>query len=428
MTSKKQNERALALEALSEVVEKKQSLSHLKTKLTPFAQALCFGVCRHYTRLSAITEQLLKKPLKKPKVQLVLLIGLYQLRELDLPEYAVLHETVALLNQPNLAWAKSLVNAVLRRYCREREAINQILTNHSTYLYSYPDWLLKRIQKSWPNHWKDIIHHSNQHPPMNLRVNAKHNSRKAYQSQLQAQNIEVTPLLHTTHGLQLNHPVDVHTLPGFQTGDVSIQDGAAQIAASLLSLEPGLRILDACAAPGGKTCHILETEPKLKACFALDVDAKRLTRTAKNLSRLSLKATLITGDATKPDTWWDGQLFDRILLDAPCSATGVIRRHPDIKLLRTPKDISQITQVQTRMLNALWPLLEPGGILVYATCSILPEENEIQIASFIQQNSDCSLSPSPQDFGHSTGHGWQILPGEQAMDGFFYSVLHKAYS
>ena len=428
MTSKKLTDRALALEALIEVIEKKQSLSHLKTKLTPFSQALCFGVCRHYFKLEAITKHLLKKPLKKTKVQLVLLLGLYQLQSLDLPEYAVLNETVALLNHPKLAWAKSLVNAVLRRFIREKESIHQTLSKNPDYLYDYPEWLLKRIQKAFPDDWENAIHASNQHPPMNLRVNAQNHTRKAYQALLDAENIKTTPIAHTTHGLKLDTPIDVHTLPGFKTGDVSVQDGAAQIAASLLALKPSHRVLDACAAPGGKTCHILETEPKLKTCVALDIEAKRMQRTKENLARLNLHATCITGDAQKPDTWWDGELFDSILLDAPCSATGVIRRHPDIKLLRTPEDITQIIKTQASLLNTLWPLLAPGGIFVYATCSILPEENEKQVAAFIKEHPDCTLSPETHTFGHATGSGWQILPGEHAMDGFFYSVLSKTYS
>ena len=199
----------------------------------------------------------------------------------------------------------------------------------------------------------------------------------------------------------------------------------AQLAVSLLSLKPGLRLLDACAAPGGKTCHSLESQPALAACVALDIDSKRLARVQDNLNRLNLKATLLKGDGSQPKTWWDGVLFDRILLDAPCSATGVIRRHPDIKLLRTPADINAVTQLQYNLLRALWPLLAPNGIMVYATCSVMPEENEQQIASFIATQEDCQFLTQTQPWGRATGHGWQILPGENNMDGFFYSVLIK---
>ncbi len=424
--SKQPNDREIALQALLKLVEKKHALSHLKMQLTPFAQNLCFGVCRHYFELTAITNYLLKKPLKKTNIQLVLLIGLYQLKVLELPEYAVLNETVGLLKKPSLTWAKSLVNAILRRYCREKTDIHAALLTQPAYLYNYPDWLLKRLKIAWPHHWEDLIKASNQHPPMSLRVNARKHTREAYLAALATQNIPATPIPHTTHGIQLQTPIDVHALPGFKTGDVSVQDGAAQLAVSLLSLKPNLRVLDACAAPGGKTCHILEAEPNLQTCVALDIESNRLSRTKENLARLQLQATCITADAAKPDTWWDGLLFDRILLDAPCSATGVIRRHPDIKLLRTPKEVEHILKTQAILLKALWPLLAPGGIFVYATCSILPEENELQIAHFIQQEAHCNALSEAKTWGHATPHGLQILPGEHGMDGFFYSILKKS--
>ncbi|MDF1678544.1 MAG: 16S rRNA (cytosine(967)-C(5))-methyltransferase RsmB [Legionellaceae bacterium] len=427
MSTKKPTERALALQALLEVVDEKQSLSHLKTPLTPFSKALCFGVCRYYFKLSAIADYLLKKPVKKTKVHLVLLLGLYQLDALDLPEYAVLNETVSLLNAPKLAWAKSLVNAILRRYCREKNAIHSALLKNNAYCYAHPKWLLNTIQHAWPNDWKSITQANNAHPPMSLRVNHQKSTRDAYLNTLTACSIQATPLKHSTHGLTLEKPVDVHALPGFDTGSVSVQDGAAQLAAQLLMLKPNLRVLDACAAPGGKTCHILEIEPQLSTLVALDIDAKRILKIQENLTRLGLKAACLASDAEKTNRWWDGTLFDRILLDAPCSATGVIRRHPDIKLLRTPKDITDVTKTQRRLLEALWPLLAPGGILVYATCSILPEENELQIAMFNKAHANCAVSSNVQPFGHATGHGTQILPGEDGMDGFFYSVLTKQH-
>ncbi len=425
MSTKKPTERALALQALLEVVDEKQSLSHLKTTLTPFSKALCFGVCRYYFKLTAIADYLLKKPVKKTKVQLVLLLGLYQLDALNLPEYAVLNETVTLLNSPRLAWAKSLVNAILRRYCREKYAIHAALLKNNNYCYAHPKWLLKTIQNAWPDNWESIVRANNEHPPMSLRVNQQKETRDDYIKILSTSNIQATPLKHTTHGLTLEKPVDVGTLPSFAAGSVSVQDGAAQIAAQLLMLKPNLRVLDACAAPGGKTCHILEAEPQLNTLVALDIDAKRILKIKENLTRLSLHATCLASDAENPSSWWDGTLFDRILLDAPCSATGVIRRHPDIKLLRTPKDITEITKTQKRILEALWPLLAPGGILIYATCSILPEENEAQIAAFNMAHANCVVSSKVQPFGHATGHGTQIFPGEDGMDGFFYSVLLK---
>ncbi len=223
----------------------------------------------------------------------------------------------------------------------------------------------------------------------------------------------------------LQQPCDVTGLPGFDQGFVAVQDGAAQLAVSLLDLKPGLRLLDACCAPGGKTCHILESQPQLNACVALDVDAQRLQRVQDNLKRLQLTAELKQGDALTPAQWWDGQLFDRILLDAPCSATGVIRRHADIKLLRTKEEINAVVQTQFRLLRALWPLLAAGGRLVYATCSIMSAENEQQIASFAAEYVDCVIEKATYPWGRFTGHGYQILPGDHGMDGFFYSVLKK---
>jgi 16S rRNA (cytosine967-C5)-methyltransferase len=438
LTTKKQkqnqnqnlNERQLALAALQEVLADGHSLSHLQTELTPFAKVLCFGVCRHYFRLDALAKQLLTKPPKNLNIWITLLMGLYQLRELDLPDYAVVHETVALLNTKKTTWAKSLINAVLRRYCREKEALDKQAENNADYRYNYPAWLLGRLKKVWPDHWEAIIREGDAHPPMSLRVNIQRTSLKNYQEQLAHINITAAPIKHTTHGLILDKPCDVYDLPGFKTGDVSVQDGAAQLAAHLLDLKPGLRVLDACCAPGGKTCHILEKEPELHTCIALDIEPKRLTRTRENLARLGFdsRAEIIAGDAENTASWWDGILFDRILLDAPCSATGVIRRHPDIKFLRTPEDIQAITKTQAALLEALWPLLAPGGVFVYATCSILPEENERQIAHFVTNHADCKPSSIQQPWGHATGSGWQIFPGEASMDGFFYSVLHKSAS
>lgn len=425
---KPQNERQLALIALREILGDGHSLSHLKTELTPFAQVLCFGVCRYYFRLNALAQHLLKKSPKNLDIWLTLLMGLYQIRELDLPEYAVVHETVALLNTKKTTWAKSLINAALRRYCREKEELNQQLENNLDFRYNYPTWLLERLRKAWPDHWEAMIHESDAHPPMSLRINKQHNTAESYQKQLHDHGIAASLIQHTTHGLVLDKPCNVFDLPGFKAGEVSVQDGAAQLAAELLDLKPDLRVLDACCAPGGKTCHILETESNLKACVALDIEPKRLTRTRENLARqgFETRTHIVAGDAQTPNSWWDGVLFDRILLDAPCSATGVIRRHPDIKLLRTSEEVQSITQTQKKLLEALWPLLAPGGVLVYATCSILPEENEQQIAAFVQRHVDCQPSLEKKSWGYATGYGWQIFPGDASMDGFFYSVLHKS--
>jgi 16S rRNA (cytosine967-C5)-methyltransferase len=424
----KKNERLQALHILTAVLEDNTPLSHLmpaSAQLSPLSKEICFGVCRHYFRLAALADSLLTKRPKAIDIWTSLLIGLYQLHYLRIPDYAVVKETVALLSQIKKPWAKGLVNAVLRTYCRQQETLLAGLQENRSFLYGHPEWFIERLQAAWPNDWQAILQANDKHPPMSLRVNGKHSTSQLYLKRLQQAEIDAHPLQHAPLGIVLTTPCDVHDLPGFTEGDVSVQDEAAQLAVSLLALKPGLRLLDACAAPGGKTCHILETQTDLSACVALDIDSKRLSRVQENLSRLNLQATLLKGDGLQPKTWWDGILFDRILIDAPCSATGVIRRHPDIKLLRTPADITAVAQIQHDLLRALWPLLAPNGILVYATCSVMPEENEQQIAQFVADQPDCQCSEQTQAWGRATGHGWQILPGEHNRDGFFYSVLVK---
>jgi 16S rRNA (cytosine967-C5)-methyltransferase len=424
----KKNERFQALQILTTVLQDKTPLTHLmpsKADLSPLTKDICFGVCRHYYRLSALADNLLNKRPKDLDLWLCLLIGLYQLHYLRIPDYAVVKDTVALVEQIKKSWAKGLVNAILRTYCREHQSRLTTLNNNPAFSYGHPEWLIQRLQKAWPHHWQGILEANDTHPPMSLRINQQQTSVADYLERLKEADIGASKLKHASSGMVLDKPCNVQDLPGFAAGDLSVQDEAAQLAVSLLDLKPGLRVLDACAAPGGKTCHILETEPELNTCIALDIDSKRVARIQDNLKRLHLDAETLTADALHPSTWWDGQLFDRILLDAPCSATGVIRRHPDIKLLRTEEDISDITELQRDLLTVLWPLLAPGGILVYATCSVMPEENDKQISSFLTQHPDAHFPSSTKAWGHLTGHGWQILPGSEQMDGFFYSVLIK---
>ena len=422
------NERLRALTILTTLLVEKSSLSQLmppSSEVAPMTKEICFGFCRHYFRLAAIADSLLKKKPKEIEIWVALLIGLYQLHYMNQPDYAVVKETVALLEKTKKIWAKGLVNAVLRNFCRQKDEILAKLKNNPLFVYGQPEWLLKRLKKDWPNDWQAIAQANNEHPPMTLRVNLRKNSVAEYLQKLSDAGIEAYAHPVASEGITLASACDVHQLPGFSEGCISVQDAAAQLAVSLLSLKPGLRLLDACCAPGGKTCHILETEPNLSACVALDVDPKRLSRVQDNLNRLNLKATLQQGDALTPETWWDGQSFDRILLDAPCSATGVIRRHSDIKLLRTPEEIVAVSKTQHTMLRAIWPLLAQDGILVYATCSVMPVENEQQIADFVAETPDCKVFHGNWSWGHTTTHGQQILPGEQGMDGFFYTVLRK---
>lgn len=424
----KQNERQQTLKVLTNLIENRSPLSHLlasSPELSPFSREICFGVCRHYFHLEAMANSLLEKKMKSLDVWVVLLMGLYQLHFMKQPDYAVVKETVNLLNHKKTSWAKGLVNAVLRNSTRQYEQLNQRLAKDNGYQFDHPEWLLTEIQNHWPNDWQAIIKANNQHPPMTLRVNRLKISREDYLQQLQQEQIEALIHPYAPEALILKKPCDVKNLPGFKEGLLSVQDTAAQLAAHLIDAKANMQLLDACCAPGGKTCHILETQPDLAKCVALDIDKQRLKKVQDNLSRLHLTAQVLEGNALEPNTWWKGELFDRILLDAPCTATGVIRRNPDIKLLRQPSDLVAIRAIQQQLLEQLWPLLAPGGKMLYATCSILPQENEQQIAQFVKEHQDCSVDSTPKEWGHFTGHGWQILPGEADMDGFFYSVLNK---
>ena len=291
---------------------------------------------------------------------------------------------------------------------------------------AHPAWLLEHLQQDWPADWERIVSANNATPPMTLRVNAAHSERDTYVAMLKESGTSCEPARHTEYGLTLSQPVGVDHLPNFTDGAVSVQDAAAQLAAQLLDARPGERVLDACAAPGGKTAHILERQPGLAKLLALDISEERIQRLTDNLRRLGLSATTCVGDATNPTSWWDGRPFDRILLDAPCSATGVIRRHPDIKVLRHAEDLRQLTQTQAQILTALWPLLKPGGMLLYVTCSILQQENSQQIQDFLATQADARHNLIDAEWGHAQAAGRQTLPGENGMDGFFYACIQKA--
>lgn len=424
----KHNERLQALSILTQLLDEQFSLAQLmpaSAECSPMTKEICFGFCRHYTRLSAIADKLIAKRPKTTDVWVVLLMGLYQLHYMHAPDYAVVQETVALLDKIKKSWAKGLVNAVLRNFCRKKEEILASLAQDPGFVYGQPPKLLARLKKDWPHDWQAIAQANDAHPPMTLRVNTSQNSVEDYLTRLEAAGIIAHKHAVAPEGIVLASACDVYSLPGFAEGCVSVQDGAAQLAASLLQLKPGLRVLDACCAPGGKTGHILEREPNLGTCVALDVDGRRLERVKENLARLNIEVSLLQADAQFPERWWNRELFDRILLDAPCSATGVIRRHSDIKLLRTDAEIKAVSETQKAMLYALWPLLAVGGLLVYATCSIMACENEQQIATFVSEHQDCDVVAADGSWGRNTGHGQQILPGEREMDGFFYSVLKK---
>ena len=397
------------------------------------SQALAYGVLRQYFKLEAILQQLLQKPLrgKDHDVHITLLLGLYQLEFMRIPDHAAVAETVRLGKSLKKSWAGGLINGVLRNFLRRRDAVMQQIEADAVAQSAHPRWLLIRLQQDWPQHWQAVVEANNAPPPMTLRVNLQQQARQQYLEQLQQQDIDATPVAAVESALTLAQAREVNDLPGFASGAVSVQDAAAQLAAPLLDPQPGERILDACAAPGGKTLHLLEYQPHIAQLVALDISATRLARIQQNLQRAAMmtpqgRITLQEGDAARPADWWDGKAFDRILLDAPCSASGVIRRHPDIKVLRRDTDLDSLVDLQQQILLALWPLLKPGGILLYATCSTLRQENTQQLERFLATQADASLSPLPHAWGHAMPAGRQILPGEDGMDGFFYARISKA--
>ncbi|MGD8812598.1 MAG: 16S rRNA (cytosine(967)-C(5))-methyltransferase RsmB [Thioalkalispiraceae bacterium] len=423
--------RLAALNILRRVIEQGNNLPDAINK-TPsdnpaLSQAMSYGVIRHYQSLDFYLQQLVKKPLrnKDRDIALLIMLGLYQLSAMRIPDHAAVSETVKICKALKKDWARNLVNGVLRQFQRQQSQLQDKLQQHETACYDHPQWLIDQLKSAWPEQWQAVLLANNQLPPMTLRVNTLKTTREDYRQQLEQAGIKSFCHPHAPEALILETPCEVEKLPGFADGACSVQDAAAQLAAHLLGAQAGETILDACAAPGGKTAHILEQQPGLNKLLALDIAPQRLENIADNLARLSLRAELCVGDAIKPGTWWDGQAFDRILLDAPCSASGVIRRHPDIKLLRRPEDLPELIEIQQQILDQLWPLLKPGGMLVYATCSILPQENTQQVEHFLARQPGAIHKEIDADWGHQTTVGRQILPGEEGMDGFFYAQLYK---
>lgn len=428
------NSRALAAKIIQHVLSG-SSLSEQLAEQLPlinprdqaFVQAICYGTCRWYGWLDAVLNLLMPKPLKTKDrdIYCLLLIGLYQLHSMRTPEHAAVSETVKAVTSFKKPWAKRVVNAVLREFLRSKTTLEAQLIKNPTASFSHPDWLIQALQTDWPDDWQMVLTANNQHPPLVLRVNAQKNTRDQYLAILAENGIPAVANGISPVGIDLTTPVDVTKLPLFNKGFVSVQDAAAQLAAELLALAPGQRVLDACAAPGGKTAHLLEQQPRLAEVIAIDNKAERLTSVKATLQRLQLNANCLTADAGEPNAWWDGKPFDRILLDAPCSASGVIRRHPDIKLLRRATDISKLAQEQLRLLTALWPLLQPDGILLYVTCSVFAEENTNVVAKFLQSQEDVIEEKILVTWGKQCAFGRQILPGMHGTDGFYFAKLRK---
>lgn len=422
--------RAAAAQVLAAVCDAGQSLerqlarveSGVRERDRALLRELCYGSLRWQPLLQELLRPLLRKPLKERDgdIRQLLAVGAYQLLYTRIPPHAAISSAVDAARALGKQWAAGLINAVLRGLQRDREALFARLPPHAA--AAHPPWLWDTLRAAWPDQADAIFAANNAHPPMCLRVNHRRATPAEYLEQLIAAGIDAECCTFAPEGVRLAAATDVVQLPGFAYGVASVQDEAAQLAAHLLDVQPGQRVLDACCAPGGKTAHLLELQPTLDLC-ALDVSTERLQRVAANLERLQLHADLRSGDARRPATWWDGRPFDRILLDAPCSGTGVIRRHPDIKLLRTAADIEQLAALQREMLAALWPLLAPGGLLLYATCSVMPTENTQTIEHFLATTPDARELPIDAAWGTPQPAGRQLLPA--LHDGFYYALLRK---
>lgn len=374
-----------------------------------FIKAHSYGLCRWFYQLTAIAKQLLDKPIKDKDADIyaLILLGLHQIFHSEIKSHALVSETVEATVALKKAWAKGLVNACLRRALREKEHLICVAQKEEMAFYAHSTWMIEHLKKSWPKDWEKISEANNQQAPMALRVNENNQIQCVY----------------------LPEPISVYDVPGFKEGRVSVQDEASQQVAPLLRLQPKDRVLDACSAPGGKTGHLLETEPTIQLT-ALDVSELRLQKVKQNLERLKLDAgvTLIATDACQTENWFDGKLFDKILMDAPCSGTGVIRRHPDIKLLRRKSDLQSFSEQQKKMLDALWPLLKVGGLFLYTTCSVMPEENEEVIEAFLEKHVDAQIEKIQLPIGFAQKHGWQCFPQINRHDGFYYCLITKRAS
>jgi 16S rRNA (cytosine967-C5)-methyltransferase len=377
-------------------------------------QDLSYGSLRFYSRLDFLLQSLITRPIVHEGVRCLLLVGLFQLHYSKTRPYAVVDRAVEAARAMDAPWAASFVNGVLRNFLRKKDELMQRADAFEPARYSHPQWWIDRLRGEYPGDWAAVLTANNGHPPMTLRANRRQTDPLQYLALLQEAGLEADLL--EGGAIRLKKPLAVDKLPGFAAGLVSVQDGGAQFAAPLLDLAPGQRVLDACAAPGGKAAHILELAQV--DLIALDKDPVRLKRVAENFQRLGLQGRLVAGDAATPDTWWDGKPFDRILADVPCSASGVVRRHPDIKWLRRPTDIGQFAAAQGLILASLWRLLAPGGKLLYATCSLFHEENEEIVAGFVANHADAKCLPLAQLQG-------PLLPNS-AHDGFFYALLEKS--
>lgn len=389
---------------------------------------LTYGVCREFFHLDATASLLFRQPMKAKDqdIRALVLVGLYQLLSTRIPAHAAIGETAGAARVLKKKWAVAVVNGILRRFQREREQLLVEVEKQGSaeVRYNQPGWLVDALFMAWPDQAENILNGLQLRPPFTLRVNLQRCSLSEYVSLLAAEGLPGRPVPGIASALLLEKPVAVNRLPGFAKGLVSVQDAGAQMAAFLLDAHSGTRVLDACAAPGGKTGHLLERTPDLDLT-AMDVDEQRLQRVEENMRRLGFRPDLVVGDAADPRGGWSKGKYDRILVDAPCTATGVVRRHPDIKLLRRPADVDVLVQRQATILEAQWSLLKPGGRMLYATCSLLPRENDEQIDGFLMKHRDARAVMLATRRGIRTLHGLQLLPDTLETDGFYYALLEK---
>ena len=432
--------RSLAAHAVARILREgvtldaalKDALAAADPTLGPSVRSLAYGAVRGYYRHEAILARLLSAPVRSLDflVRALLSVALYELEDERTPEYAVVDAAVQTAKATDAVRAAGLINALLRRYLRERKSLDADIARNPATRHASPVWLADRLRADWPVRWTQLLAAGDAQAPMWLRVNSQRSTAEEYLGRLKQAGIGARAEARVPQAVVLDSPCDVHELPGFAQGLVSVQDLGAQCVAFPLALTAGLRVLDACAAPGGKTALIAEREPNLAKLIAVDIDPQRLHRVSENLRRGELRAELVHGDASLPAAWWDRVPFDRILLDAPCSALGVIRRHPDIRLRKSPADIDKLPELQTRLLTSAWHMLKAGGRLVYATCTLTRSENRDLIAAFLRATPDASCVPAESwerwpNFGEADDYGRQILSGEAGADGFYYAALEK---
>ena len=427
--------RAIATRVLSDVLGGKSLTDSLNNNHTLVAddeyslfKEICFGCVRWYLQIEQIMKFLMRKSLakKQPQIHALIAIGIYQLSRMRIKEHAAINETVKVCDELKRSWAKGLVNGILREYQRSKFKAFKSENEDMVFTSSHPAWLIDMFEKSWgTSKTMELIENNNNPGPLTLRVNTKFTTREAYLDMLAKENIEASCTTFSDKGIQLKNPLPVERIPEFNEGAVSVQDEAAQLAPSILDYCEEHLILDACCAPGGKTCDILESKHEVGSLLSVDSNGTRLKKAEENAARLGLHGNFLNADLCKIDDWWDGNQFDRIMLDAPCSGTGVIRRNPDIKILRKASDISKLAEKQFDIMSAIWPTLKPDGVLLYITCSVLPEENDLVIEKFIKFQKDVKVSQIEINCGISTKYGKQLFPEKNAHDGFYYATLIK---